>query len=260
VATKTLESELLAVPGVASAEVDVGNGATPEGVKVSLTPDADARRVSVDVQRVLAAHGVRSRISLGDEGPSVASSPTPGVDDETLRGPGALITARVLAAAIEREGVDQVMPTPEEPPTSEEPPIGTPPPPDPFAAHPMAAVPMPAASEPPVRVSVPDVTSVSVEERRDGLTASAVLADGRRASRAVGSGADELDAAVIAAVAEAAGESVAKVAVDWLEVDDGTVVTVVIKRSDGSLAAGAGVIRSGRAFAVGIATRAALDG
>jgi len=254
VATETLESELLAVPGVASAEVDVGNGATPEGVKVSLTPDADARRVSVEVQRVLAAHGVRSRISSGDDGLSVVSSPEPVVDDETSRGPGSLITARVLAAAIEREGVDQVLPT------SEEPSIGTSPPPDPFAAPPIAAVPMPSASDPPARISVPDVTSVSLEERRDGLTASVVLADGRRASRAVGSGADELDTAVIAAVAEAVGESVAKVAVDWLKVDDGTVVTVVIKRSDGSLAAGAGVMRVGPAFAVGIATRAALEG
>ena len=60
----------------------------------------------------------------------------------------------------------------------------------------------------------------------------------------------ELDAGVVAAVAEAAGRVVSRAAIEWLEVEGGSVVTVVVKRSDGWLTAGAGVMRVGRAFAV----------
>ena len=214
---ETLHSELLAVAGVASAKVDVGNGATPAGVKVSLAPDADARRVSVEVQRVLAAHGVRSRFSSEEDEPPDAPPSVP----------------------------DLVTPIPQ--------------PQETVSAPPMPVVPMPPSSVPSVRPPIPEVTSVSVDEQWDDLTVSVVLADGRRASRVVGFGTDEFDAAIIAAVAEAVGESVTKVAMEWIEVDDSSVVTVVIKRSDGSLAAGAGVVRFGRAFAVGTATRSALQ-
>jgi hypothetical protein len=106
-----------------------------------------------------------------------------------------------------------------------------------------------------------ELHSVSVEERVDGLTASVVLSDGRAASRAIGAGVGtgELDAAIVGAVAEAAGESVTTKAIEWLEIDERTVVTVVVEREDGSLGAGAGVTKIGRACAVGIATRSALQ-
>lgn len=67
VAAETLRSELLAVPGVASAEVEVSEADTPAGIKVRLAPEADPRRVGVEVQRVLAAHGMRSRFPPADE-------------------------------------------------------------------------------------------------------------------------------------------------------------------------------------------------
>lgn len=224
----TLQVELLGVPGVAAAEVATGDGAIPAGVKVSLAPDADARRVGIEVQRILAAHGMRSRFSSGKED-SPAASPA---DDSppTPSEPGA--PPPVVSPTVPQPVAVSVEPFPEPPPNA-------PPSPDTFAA----------------------LHSVSVEERVDGLTASVVLSDGRAASRAVGTGVgtEELDAAIVGAVAEAAGESVDTKAIEWLEIDERTVVTVVVEREDGSLGAGAGVTKIGRAFAVGIATRSALQ-
>jgi len=230
VGAQTLQSDLLAVSGVESAEVDITDGAAPAGVKVRLAPDADARRVGVEVQRVLAAHGMRSRFSDVDDianesEPASQSPPIPSAD------------------------------TPSSPPPS---PI-TPPPEAPSAPVPIvASVPSPPASAPPMPVSVSAIESVSVEERVDGLSATVVLADGAQATRAVAE-VEELDAAVVAAVAEANGQSATPAAIEWLEVDGGSVVTVVLDIGEGSLAAGAGVKRVGRAYAVAIATRLALE-
>jgi hypothetical protein len=65
VTTDALRVELMAVPGVASAEIDVGESTAPSGVRVRLIPDADPERVEEDVQRVLASHGLRSRVVPG---------------------------------------------------------------------------------------------------------------------------------------------------------------------------------------------------
>lgn len=233
VGAETLETELLAVPGVASAEVEAGNGVTLAGVKVKLAPDADARRVGVEVQRVLATHGMRSRFATKAAPPPPAPAPSP--NSSTSK---------------------PVQP----PPPSTAPPADPPVPPMPLDPAPaVVSVSEPPSSVPPPAVPVLELRSVSVEERRDGLTATVVLADGRQAVRSVGVGGGELDAAVIAAIAEAAGEKVTTTAVEWLEVDGGSVVTVVINLADGSLAAGAGVVRIGRAFAVGLATQSALQ-
>jgi hypothetical protein len=66
VASESLREELLALPGVAEAEVDE-QGDAPSGVRVRLLPDADARAVGAEVQRVLAAHGMRSRLTSEGE-------------------------------------------------------------------------------------------------------------------------------------------------------------------------------------------------
>ncbi len=62
----------------------------------------------------------------------------------------------------------------------------------------------------------------------------------------------------MAAFLEAAGRSLEIVGVDWDRYDGESVVTVVV-REETALHAGAAVMRSGRAFAVAAATRAALD-
>jgi hypothetical protein len=65
---ETLREELLALPGVSRAEVDLsGDGAS--GVRVRLGGDADARRVGLEVQRVLASHGMRSRVEAESGAP-----------------------------------------------------------------------------------------------------------------------------------------------------------------------------------------------
>ena len=61
-AAESLRDELLAVPGVAEAEVDE-SGTNPSGVRVRLAPEADAQAVGIEVQRILASHGMRSRVN-----------------------------------------------------------------------------------------------------------------------------------------------------------------------------------------------------
>ena len=73
-ATESLREALLALPGVAEADVDETSGA-PSGVRVTLAPEADGGVVGAEVQRVLATHGLRSRITAGDE-PDAAETVT----------------------------------------------------------------------------------------------------------------------------------------------------------------------------------------
>jgi len=75
-ADDSLRDELEAIDGVAEAEVDDSTDA-PAGVRVRLDSDADARLVGMEVQRVLAAHGLRSRITSGEGEESAATAPAP---------------------------------------------------------------------------------------------------------------------------------------------------------------------------------------
>lgn len=82
----TLHHELMGLPGVAAAEVSQTAGAAPAAVTVRLAPGADARSVGVAVQRVLASHGLRSRVtddavvSTPEAVPSAAPEATPPAD------------------------------------------------------------------------------------------------------------------------------------------------------------------------------------
>lgn len=67
--------ELLAVPGVAAAEV--GESAGPAGIRIQLSHDADPDLVSREVQRILAAHGLRSQVARGDTTAPVGGPPPP---------------------------------------------------------------------------------------------------------------------------------------------------------------------------------------
>lgn len=64
-AAQSLREQLLALPGVAEAEVD-GDDAAPAGVRIRLAPEAEAEIVGGEVRRLLATRGVSSR--LGGEG------------------------------------------------------------------------------------------------------------------------------------------------------------------------------------------------
>ncbi len=69
-----LRDELLRVPGVESAAIE-GDSLTPQGVRVRLSAGVDATAVGVEVQRVLAAHGLRSEMAKPDKPVSVQTLP-----------------------------------------------------------------------------------------------------------------------------------------------------------------------------------------
>ena len=84
-----LRDELLALPGVAEAEIDEG-GESPSGVRIRLAPDADAQAVGLEVQRVLASHGMRSRVTddeADDEAPPLPITTLPGIEAATEPAP-----------------------------------------------------------------------------------------------------------------------------------------------------------------------------
>jgi hypothetical protein len=210
VAGETLRDELLAVPGVTEAEVeDAGGG--PSGVKVTLDPTADARQVGAEVQRVLAAHGLSSRMA-GDPGgapPPIVGFPAPG--------------AETPAPA------DGSPEAPAEPPEAPE--------------VPPAVVPAaPAAGLAAVRVEESREEVVVTAIATDGRT---------RSERAAPRSDAMLAAVVAAVGALAEGRPPAVLALERTDVDGSLVVTVVLERADGSRGAGASVVRASQAFAVG---------
>lgn len=77
VAAQSLREQLLALPGVAEAEVDGEDGALL-GVRIRLAPGVDAEAVGAEVQRVLAERGVHSQLGEGEE----PSPPPPLFDPE----------------------------------------------------------------------------------------------------------------------------------------------------------------------------------
>ena len=187
------------MPGVAAADLSAADG-RPTQVAVTLSPAADPVVVGAAVQRVLAAHGMGSRLVNG-------SSPPP----------------------------DHVaQPVIEEAPESVE----------------LA----PSATE-----AIGDLASLTVEESPGEVLVVATATDGRRYSRVTREGGEAMSAAVVAAVgALFLGRAPRLLAVSYQESDGVEVVTVVLQRRDGTRAAGAAVVRSGRPYAVARATWAAL--
>lgn len=107
-AAESLRDELLALPGVAEVELD-GEGGAPAGVRIRLAVGADPDRVGLEVQRVLAAHGMRSRVDDGELAPAaplplVVPAPPPEegaahADPGRVGSPGALGSVRVEESA-----------------------------------------------------------------------------------------------------------------------------------------------------------------
>lgn len=106
-----LRRELLEVAGVADAEVDDRDGG-PSGVKVRLSPDADASHVADNVQRILAAHGISSQVAPA--APLDGPPPPPGAaavvsladfdeEDGRRRGPSRVMPRTVLAGVAVEE-------------------------------------------------------------------------------------------------------------------------------------------------------------
>jgi len=236
VIAESLRDELLSVAGVASADVD-DDGDTPSGVRVRLLPDADAQRVGLEVQRVLASHGMRSRVASDDTSPApvVSVPPQPAPVPPRPVVPPPLPEPETLAQAAPEAAV-------------------APPPaiPDPDARF----VPLPEGGERPV------LASLAFEESADGVTVTAVAADGRRFSRRAAAVSDQaLSEAVVAAVGALSEGKPQRLLWVSSETIDGTqVVTVLVERADKARLAGAAVVRAAKAYAVARATWTALRG
>jgi hypothetical protein len=228
VAAESLRDELLALPGVADAEVDE-SGDSPSGVRVKLAADADARRVGVEVQRILASHGLRSRVS-DDEAPEPPEEPPPA----PIIGLPSLVSEAAPSFFD-----DEAAPTP--------PPPSTPPP-------------LPEGTEEGESLATAgELASVRLEETRDGIIVTAVGSDGRTLTeRGVATAESMIGAVVVAVGTLADGRPPKLLAVERTRADGSEVVTVVVERADGWRGAGAAMVRASWAYAVGRATWSAL--
>jgi hypothetical protein len=217
----TLRDELRSLPGVADAEVEAeGDLAVPANVRVRLHPEADPRLVGADVQRVLASHGMRSRVTGDDAGAGSA---------------------------------------PARPPTAPPiPPRPVTPPPVPEAAVPPPPSVEPGGVAVASSISS-NLASLTVEESQEGVTVVATATDGRRFSQRTIAAEEPVAAAVVAVVGALAEGRPPRLLTTMLGSAEGTeVVTVLVERVDGTRIAGAAVVKAGRPYAVARATWAAL--
>lgn len=247
-ASDSLRDELMALPGIADAEVDAEDG-SPSGVRVRLQPDADPQVIGAMVQRVLASHGMRSRVAGDhDDLAPVVSLPF---------APGA------------------VPPRPEAPPPTPEAIAPARPSSDPPRADDTGGEPSPVAeipergpedAEPPAVKARDDsgtgrtLAALAYEEAADGVTVTAVAEDGQRFSRRASAITDEaVAAAIVAAVgALAEGRPQRLLWVSAATVEGSEVVTVVVEKTDGARVAGAAIVRAAKAYAVARAAFVAL--
>ena len=239
-ATDSLREELMAVPGVAEAEVDE-SGTNPSGVRVRLAPDADAQSVGIEVQRILASHGMRSRVNGGENGsgsgqgngssaPAVTPLPT-NMGAPSMAPPSAPPMPR--AAPPSNGGTEMSFS-----PSGETPP----------------------AYEPPSAAGRDaKFANLRVDESPEGLVITATASDGRSLTQRSGPSEDGLYESVVSAVgALADGRPPTLVNVERKAIDGTEIVTVVVERADGTRFAGSAVVRAGKAFAVARATWSAL--
>ncbi len=205
-----LQDELLAVPGIAGAEVESGRGVA--GVRVQLATGADADAVGVAVRRILTEHGMRPTPAEGDEPGYGGPPPPPGA-------PGSVVSFPLVGEhAVSDVLVDQGE--------------------------------MPA----------PRLESVAVEETPDGISVLVRTTAGRSSDQTLDLGISGMDAAVVAAVAELAGDAkVALIGVAEADLGDYTVITVLVALGESRHASGAAVQQGGRAYAVARATWVALS-
>jgi hypothetical protein len=244
----------MSVPGVAEAEVDE-SGTNPSGVRVRLAPDADAQSVGIEVQRILASHGMRSRVN-GEEEPATNGN-----------GNAAVVPLPTEAAAEAPMPAPEAapMPAPEAapmtaPPTSPPMPVAAPPSNGEMSFNGPATTEQPPAFEPPSAAGRDaKFANLRVDESPEGLVVTATASDGRSLTQRSGPSESGLYDAVVSAVgALSDGRPPTLVDVERKAIDGTEIVTVVVERADGTRFAGSAVVRAGKAFAVARATWSAL--
>ena len=244
----SLREDLLAVPGIAAADLD-GDHTTPAGVRVRLAPGADADAVGREVQRILAEHGMRSHMTEAEKTEPGTTAEVPRKESEIASDPE--IPADMPPVAVSTS-------------------VGDAPPPPPGAMR--AAVGAEVVQMPGLQLEEPveeyaagpgveeALSAVGVEEARTGVTVRVTTDQGRQIERSVASAGPMVDIAIVEAVgALLASPPPDVVAVNDHLIDGTEVVLVVVEHSDGTRASGSCVVEVGRPFAVGTAAWKAVS-
>jgi len=246
-----LHDELLAIPGIAGAELE-GAVEHPAGVRVQLAVGADADMVGREVQRVLAAHGMRSQLTQ---------------DDETLLPPGSVVNLSdyeadaPVAAAAEPAATEAAVEVVEGPPPAMETSTVSH---DSSGAEPEITAPQVAATQVEEQAPEPEpaagLASVGVDEDESRVVVTARASDGRSAARAAPATPDGLDHAAALAGADLASPDATPLVIAFADASiEGTpVINVILEVAGGTRVVGAAVVRGSRAYAVAKAAWAAL--
>lgn len=265
-----LREELLALDGIAAAELD-GDHTTPSGVRVRLAPGADPDAVGRDVQRILAAHGMRSHMTDAEPmGDSLTEEP---VEPAAVAAPvEPAVVAAPVEAPVEQPPAEEPLPVTEaRPPVAVSTSTGDLPPPPPGALRAavgaevvrmpgVAADPVPVAETSPGPGADDGLASVAVEETRTGVTVRVTTELGRQLERSVAAAGPMVDIAIVEAVgALLASPPPEVVAVNDHLLDGTDVILVVVDHGDGTRTSGSAVIDIGRPFAVGTAAWRAVS-
>lgn len=233
----SLRAELLAIEGIASAELE-GSADAPQGVRVQLAAGADAESVGLEVQRVLASHGMRSHRAAGAAAPDT--------------GTGTRETATSPEPAAVAGGDESAQP-------------GPPPPPGASDDGDAAVLPMrgmaggtgQVVTDIRVEPTRQELESVSVEESRAGISVR-VMAGGKAATRQVGAGPEAIDAAIVGALTEVLDHDAELLAVQRGDTGGARIVTVLLEEPGEGRKVGSAVVASGEAYAVALAAWRAL--
>lgn len=231
---ESLRAELLAIEGIATAELD-GDETAPLGVRVQLAAGADPASVGVAVERVLASHGMRSHRA----------------EEEAAAGQA------VAEEAIEDEAKSSS--------------VGGPPPPPGAASNngDASVLPMRRVVEEPVErvepvepdvtfeATLPQLESVSVEESRRGIAVRVTLG-GESVTRQVGTSPDGMDAAIVGALTQLLGIEAELVAAQRGEAGAAKMITVLVDVAGRGQHVGSALVVASDAYAVAQAAWKAL--
>ena len=258
VTTRSLRDELLAIPGIAAADLE-GDADTPAGVRVRLESGADPDVVGEEVQRVLATHGMNSHVT----GPKVepAAPPPPPGAAAVVPLPGIVTDPQPAAVPGAAEGGEPAEgPAVSEAASAREQSAVA------SASGSLEEVPPPHITDVPSRPA-PSAASgvalegVSITEGRTGISVTAVASNGRSTTRRARSTEAGLDEAIVTAVSELVDPQQAApllVAVFEHDLSDTALITVLLEVGGGERRVGTAVLDGGRGYALAKATWQAL--
>lgn len=221
----SLRSELLAIEGIASAELE-GSAEAPLGVRVQLSAGADAKSVGVEVERVLASHGMRSHLPGDEPGEADASDASGTTTTTEIQGPPP------PPGAAGSNGDASVLPL-------------------------RSVMDNPSEAVQPVETPAPMLESVSVEESRAGIAVRVAVA-GQTVTRQVGTSPEAMDGAIVSALAQLLEVDAELIAVQRGEAGEAKIITVLLEVAGRGQQVGSSVVVAGEAYAVAHASWKAL--